>query len=125
MKIYKMSELPKVEEKSCENSSEDSFKEQTEKLVTSCSIDQLDYLTKAIISEREFRHFSSKKVNQLRETLKQIEKEFDRKMDAKKQLLAAKFIAEESCEESESEESEKPKKKLAPSKTKRNTKRKN
>lgn len=118
-----MSELPVPEEKS----SEDSFKEQTEKLVTSCSIDQLDYLTKAIISEREFRQFATKKVNQLRETLKQIEKEFDRKMDAKKQLLAAKFIAEESCEESELEESEleKPKKKLAPSKTKRNTKRKN
>jgi len=106
-------EVPAIEEKL----TEDSFKEQTEKLVVSCSTEQLAYLEKAIYNEREFRTFSAKKVELLRDKLKQMEKDFDKKMNAKKQLLAAKFINEEVEDESEEESGEE----LAPIKKRKNS----
>ena len=48
-----------------EVSSGPTFEQQTEKLLTSCTIDQLEYLNNAIYAEKEFRKFSETKVMRL------------------------------------------------------------
>lgn len=111
-------ELPvAAEEKSGELSSGPTFEEQTEKLLMSCTVEQLEYLSNAIYNEKEYRKFSESRVNLLREKLKQMEKDFDKKMNAKKQLLAAKFINEEVEDESEEESEEE----LPPAKKRKNS----
>lgn len=116
------SELPVVEEKtSCPVLT---FEEQTEKLLISCTVEQLEYLSNAIYNEKEYRKFSESRIHLLREKLKQIEKDFDKKMQVKKQLLAAKFINEEVEDESEEESEEvevPPSKKRKNSPSKKNT----
>ena len=97
-----------VIEKSPEETRDISFEEQTERLLMSCTVDQLKYLSDAIFKEQEFRKFSENRIHVLREKLKQMEKDFEKRIAAKKQLLASSFIngAIEESEESEEEEEE-------------------
>jgi dTDP-D-glucose 4,6-dehydratase len=97
------------------------FEQQIEKLLMKCSAEELTYIERAIKEEQEYRRFSEIKVQQIKNKLKQIESEFDKKMKAKKQLLATKFIdgdvLVESSEEPNDEMPATKKKIKAPSKT--------
>lgn len=97
-----------------------SFEEQTEILLTNCTDDQLKFLENAIYAEKEFRVFSFKKVRVLKEKLKEMERDFNRKMKLKKELLEKQIEdlpeEDESFEESEEELPPAKKKKQSPSK---------
>ena len=96
-----------------------SFEMQVEKLLMNCSPDELKYLENALYAENEFRKFSETKIRLLKEKLKEMERDFHRKMKLKKELLD-KQIEDLPCDESEESEEEEPvkKPKKAPSKKK-------
>ena len=112
-----------VDQQPPEKSPEVSFEMQVEKLLMNCSPDELKYLENALYAENEFRKFSETKIRLLKEKLKEMERDFHRKMKLKKELLD-KQIEDLPCDESEESEEEEPVKKPKKAPSKKN-KRKN
>lgn len=95
-----------------------SFEMQIEKLLSNCSVDELKYLENALYAENEFRKFSQTKIQVLKDKLRDMERDFHRRMKLKKELLEKEIEDLPDDESEQSEELPMPKVKKAPSKRK-------